>query len=215
MKNIFDGSISTCSFFAFVTLAIYRTAFLNLDYIFDSWKECTSEANCEVNDWARIVLSLNALRLFGEFEMVRKIIFCFYVIVPNYFAIIQLTVLFVYTYAIWGCMSFGGTFKYLHNYDMGQANFNSMSDSIITLIQLYVGEAWNGVMLAAVDSVGSNAYPFFFSYVLISTMLLTNLLVGVIISGFGITVAVQKHAVCIYIMMHFFHFILNWVYYTT
>ena len=44
---------------------------------------------------------------------------------------------------------------------MGQANFNSMSDSIITLIQLYVGEAWNGVMLAAVDSVGSNAYPFF------------------------------------------------------
>ena len=83
VKNIFDGSISTCSFFAFVTLAIYRTAFLNLDYIFDSWKECTSEANCEVNDWARIVLSLNALRLFGEFEMVRKIIFCFYVIITK------------------------------------------------------------------------------------------------------------------------------------
>ena len=62
---------------------------------------------------------------------------------------------------LWGCMSFGGTFKYLHNYDMGQANFNSMSDSIITLIQLYVGEAWNGVMLAAVDSVGRTHIHFF------------------------------------------------------
>ena len=76
---------------------------------------------------------------------------------------------------------------------MGQANFNSMTDSIITLIQLYVGEAWNSVMLAAFDSIGSGAYPFFFSYVIISTLLLTNLLVGVIINGFKETVKVQKH----------------------
>ena len=100
--------------------------------------------------------------------------------------------LLVYSYAVWGCMAFGGTFKYLHNYDMPQANFNSMTDSIITLAQLYVGEAWNGVMVAAVESVGSTAYAFFFSYAVITTMLLTNMLVGVIINGYGETVAVQK-----------------------
>ena len=50
-------------------------------------------------------------------------------------------------------------------------------------------------MSAAVASIGSGAYPFFFSYVLITTMLLTNLLVGVIISGYGETVAVRKYAV--------------------
>ena len=48
-------------------------------------------------------------------------------------------------------------------------------------------------MLAAFDSIGSGAYPFFFSYVIISTLLLTNLLVGVIINGFKETVNVQKH----------------------
>ena len=109
-----------------------------------------------------------------------------------------MTILLVYSYAVWGCMAFGGSFKYLHNYDMPQANFNSMTDSIITLAQLYVGEAWNGVMVAAVESVGSSAYVFFFSYVVITTMLLTNMLVGIIINGYGETVAVQKYAVGIF-----------------
>ena len=53
-------------------------------------------------------------------------------------------------------------------------------------------------MVAAVESVGSSAYVFFFSYVVITTMLLTNMLVGVIINGYGETVAVQKHAVGIF-----------------
>lgn len=119
-----------------------------------------------------------------------------------------MTILLVYSYAVWGCMAFGGTFKYLHNYDMPQANFNSMTDSIITLAQLYIGEAWNGVMVAAVESVGSTAYAFFFSYVVITTMLLTNMLVGVIINGYGETVAVQKHAVGflkLYVLFHVGH----------
>lgn len=119
-----------------------------------------------------------------------------------------MTILLVYSYAVWGCMAFGGTFKYLHNYDMPQANFNSMTDSIITLAQLYIGEAWNGVMVAAVESVGSTAYAFFFSYVVITTMLLTNMLVGVIINGYGETVAVQKHAVGfskLYVLSHVGH----------
>ena len=193
VKNKVDGFVVVFSFAFLIILATHRLIVLNTGYVFEPWKECSSAANCEVNDWARVIVSLNMLRLFGEFEMVKKIVFCFYVIVPNYFTIIQLTVLLIYSYAVYGCIAFGGTFKYLHNYDMGQANFNSMTDSIITLIQLYVGEAWNSVMLAAFDSIGSGAYPFFFSYVIISTLLLTNLLVGVIINGFKETVNVQKH----------------------
>ena len=91
-------------------------------------------------------------------------------------------------------MEFGGTFKYLNNYDIPQANFNSMLDSLFTLIQLFVGEAWNTVMLAAIDSMGKSALLFFVSYVVITTLLLTNLLMGVIISGYGNIVEIQNDA---------------------
>lgn len=80
----------------------------------------------------------------------------------------------MYSFAVWGCISFGGTFKYLNNYDIPQANFNSMLDSILTLFQLFVGEAWNSVMGAAIDSDSGNALLYFVAYILITTLLLTN-----------------------------------------
>ena len=115
-------------------------------------------------------------------------------IIPNYFDIITLTVLMMYSFAVWGCIEFGGTFKYLQNYEIPQANFNSMLDSFMTLFQLFVGEAWNSVMGGAISSLGTGALMYFMTYIIITTLLMTNLLMGVIISGYGSIVEIQKDA---------------------
>jgi Ca2+-binding EF-hand superfamily protein len=192
VKNRVDFGCVFASFIALNVLIISRSS--EGKPIFANWEQCTSEDNCEINDWARIILSLNCLRLFGLMKSVREIIFCFYVIIPNYLNIIVLTALMMYSFAVWGCISFGGTFKYLNNYDIPQANFNSMLDSILTLFQLFVGEAWNSVMGAAIDSDSGNALLYFVAYILITTLLLTNLLMGVIISGYGNITEIQNDA---------------------
>ena len=122
---------------------------------------------------------MNALRWFGVVKSVREIIYSFYVILPNYSDIMMVTFLVIYFYAVWGCIVFGGWFKYLNNYDLPQANFNSFLDAFTTLLQLFVGEAWNSVMMAGWSTAGENsATVFFLSYVILTTLLLTNLLVG-------------------------------------
>jgi hypothetical protein len=165
------------------------------EVLFSAWEVCETQDECNRNDWARLVLSLNALRWFGVVKSVREIIYSFYVILPNYSDIMMVTFLVIYFYAVWGCIVFGGWFKYLNNYDLPQANFNSFLDAFTTLLQLFVGEAWNSVMMAGWSTAGENsATVFFLSYVILTTLLLTNLLVGVIISGYGSVVEVQREA---------------------
>ena len=67
--------------------------------------------------------------------------------------------LLVYSYAVWGCMAFGGTFKYLHNYDMPQANFNSMTNSIIPWLNCILVKLGTESWLRPLK-VGSSAYAF-------------------------------------------------------
>jgi Ca2+-binding EF-hand superfamily protein len=192
VRNRLDVFISLLAFTMLVVVGSYRPSVGQP--LFHPWEACISVEECKPNDWTRIILTINAMRVFGIFSSVRKIVFCFYVIIPNYSSIIALTVLIIYIYAIAGCMMFGGTFKYLHGYDMGQANFNSMADSVFTLVQLFVGPAWNEVMGAGVNSIGPGAFGYFFSYTIMTTVLLTNLMMGVIISGYGQIVQLQKNA---------------------
>lgn len=95
-------------------------------------------------------------------------------ILPNYGGIIGLFGVVLYVYAVasiifvstdrvivnFGRGEGGGTktstFELIADYDsdMRLANFNSMFDALITLLQLFVGEAWDGVMIAASAAKG-------------------------------------------------------------
>ena len=55
-------------------------------------------------------------------------------------------------YGALGCLLFASDFKYNVDYELPDANFNSFLDSIMTLFQLFVGEAWNDVMEAAMNT---------------------------------------------------------------
>ena len=74
---------------------------------------------------------------------------------------------------------FCSDFKYNEDYILPDANFNSMLDSIMTLFQLFVGEAWNDVMEAAMNTGKTiPAVLYFVSYILMMTLLFTNLIIG-------------------------------------
>jgi Ca2+-binding EF-hand superfamily protein len=191
--NRLDLAIVSVTLLVFLLVLVTRSA-AGLK-VFKDWNDCVAPEDCAPNDWTRLILTLNSLRLFGVVKSVREIFYSFYVIIPNYSEMIVVACLLLYFYAVWGCILFGGWFKYLNNYDIPQANFNSMQDAVTTLLQLFVGEAWNSVMGAGFNTKGgSSASIYFISYVLLTTLLFTNLLVGVIISGYGQVREVQENA---------------------
>lgn len=95
-------------------------------------------------------------------------------------------------------MMFGGRFRFLtaDEYDMPNANFNSFLDGYTVLFQLFVGEAWNGILHAAIDTGGSDQGPwvvvYYFSYTMILTIVFSNLLIGVVISGYSAVYDLRK-----------------------
>ena len=191
-RNRLDLMCSVSSMIFFTYLSAYRLSY-NAN-IFVTWDACGLSDECKPNDWVRFILAINAFRLFGVISSVKKIIFCFYVIIPNYIHVVALTFLVIYSYAVVGCIMFGGTFKYLQANDLPQANFNSLFDSLTTLTQLFIGEAWNAIMGAAVTATGQTAYIYFYSYVTLTSLLLTNLMMGVIISGYTRIVNILEDA---------------------
>ena len=80
VKNRVDGAIFIC-ILSLIALAVYRLIVMKTGYLFEPWNNCTSANNCEANDWARVILALNTLRLFGQFEIVSDTL---YVYCPYY-----------------------------------------------------------------------------------------------------------------------------------
>ena len=68
-----------------------------------------------------------------------------------------------------------------------------MLDSLITLFQLFVGEAWNDILQAGLNTGKTvQALSYFVSYSILMTMLFTNLLIGIICSGYESISDVRK-----------------------
>jgi hypothetical protein len=145
------------------------------------------------NDWSRIVLALPLMRAFSTIRLLRDIVMGMITVIPSYVHVFTLLIIAFYFYGALGCLLFASDFKYQKNYDIPDANFNSMLDSIMTLFQLFVGEAWNSVMEAAMNTGKTiPAVLYFLSYILMMTLLFTNLIIGIICSGYEKIEMVRK-----------------------
>ena len=137
------------------------------------------------NDWSRLALAIPLLRMFSTIRRIRDTTMGLLTVLPSYTHVITLLLCVVYFYAVVGCFLFASEMKYNTNYHIPMSNFNSMLDSILTLFQLFVGAGWNGVLYAAMQTGKEfEALVFFISYTLLITLLFTNLIIGVICSGF-------------------------------
>ena len=138
------------------------------------------------NDWARLALAIPLLRAFSTVRIIRDIVMGMLTVFPSYLPVITLLVLLLYGYGVLGCLLFASDFKfYGDGYDIPDANFNSLGDALVTLFQLFVGEAWNDVLYAAMNTGKSfQAILYFISFILVITLLFTNLIIGIICSGY-------------------------------
>ena len=62
-------------------------------------------------------------------------------------------------------------------------SFNTFSDSMSTLIQLFVGEGWHEVMYANILATGFEFSYYFIFYIIMISLFVSNLLTSVILSS--------------------------------
>jgi len=74
-----------------------------------------------------------------------------------------------------------------------QGNFENLAQAMATLFQLFLGENWQDIMYAAIAVYHSFSVSIYFiSFVMIVTIIFTNLFVGLVLSTFN--VHYEKHA---------------------
>lgn len=90
------------------------------------------------------------------------------------------------------------------------ANFETFGVSFITLIRMMTGESWNGIMhecalfppfcTPGLDCGGRTAYPFFISFQVVTSFLISNLVVAVVINQYVLTL-VKIHSGVLHCLM--------------
>ena len=166
----------------------------NNTWWFNDWIEPAIASNTgQSNDWTRLILAVPLLRAFSTIRLIRDIVMGMMTVFPQYLHVFTLLGVVFYFYAALGCLLFASDFKYNQSYEIPDANFNSMLDSLITLFQLFVGEAWNDILQAGLNTGKTvQALSYFVSYSILMTMLFTNLLIGIICSGYESISDVRK-----------------------
>lgn len=191
-KNRFDFRVSSVAVTLLVVallqaLLLPEVGTVQMDH--NGTTSSSSDKFVGLHPWNRIVVSVEASRIFSSVERVRVIWFSVVSILPKYSDIFVLGLFAMYCFACIGCWLLAGSFRFMDEsaYEIQQANFNSMLDALTTLFQLFIGEAWNDVKQAAVDSKnGGFVEIFFLAYVLCMTTLFANLIAGVILSSFSV-----------------------------
>ena len=142
----------------------------------------------DLRGWNRVTLALPGFRLFSAVNTVRVTWFCMLAILPQIASTFILLLMSFFAFACLGCWQMAGAFHFLGTeaYELPQANFNSMLDSLTTLFQLFIGEAWNSVAEAAVATEGGFIHLYFLAFILCMSVLFFNIIAGVILSSFDV-----------------------------
>ena len=106
-------------------------------------------------------------------------------ILPRFSHVLSVVLLLFYVWATAGVMLFGGQLSHVGDAAAPSlANFNSLLGAAATLFQLLVGSNWYEVMFEVRDKVGTLSVPYFVSWVVLCTVLVANLVVGIIVSAY-------------------------------
>merc|ERR1712228_807913 len=130
----------------------------------------------------RIVMVIPLLRLFTLIKTTRSAVYIITRVIPRFASLLILLAMLFYIYAVIGVWLIGNQLSLLLN--TPQFTFATFADSLITLFQLTVGEGWHDIMYSTVYAKNSllTTTWYFLSFVLIITLIFTNLFVGLVIS---------------------------------
>ncbi|KAL1515618.1 hypothetical protein AB1Y20_002237 [Prymnesium parvum] len=154
------------------TLAVFVTTYL-LD---DEWG----------NDARRLGLVLPTVRLFFVLHTARRVVFAMVPLRTYIGSALFLVLIIMWVYAIVGVTMFEGELASVADpaHRVRLTCFDSIPSAMLTLAQILNGEAWNEVMYAVINAHHSIYWlSYFVSFVIIETLMLTNLLVGVVLDS--------------------------------
>lgn len=174
--NRFDfGTCATC------------VAILTLKFVTDGTLQFSAWTTAKPNDAFRLSIVISTFRIFSSVKSIFLVVASLVVIAIELRHVVIIMVLLSYSYACVGCALFAGQFKYLLDYRIPNANFNSFLDATAVLFQLSIGVGWVDVMGAAeaTSQVLGVVSVYFISYIFIMSILLYQLLAGVIINGYS------------------------------
>lgn len=122
----------------------------------------------------RILRTLRALRLISQLERLRVIVQAIIVSIPNVaWASVLLLVIF-YIFAIMGTTLFAADF-----YDW----FGTIGKSMYTLFQVMTLESWSMGIARPVIAIHPFAWMYFVSFILVSSFIVMNVIVGVVVNA--------------------------------
>jgi hypothetical protein len=136
------------------------------------------------SDVYRFTLSIPLVRIFSLVKRTRKLIFTLYQVLPSFLSLFALLLLTMYIYGIYGMLLFSQKFDTILQDRAPDAHFDSLGGSMLALFQLFVGTHWQQVMYASIMATSWSVTWYFVTYVVIVTLLFSNLFVGVILAIF-------------------------------
>lgn len=91
------------------------------------------------------------------------------------FPVLALLLVVFLEYGIVGVTFFSDKFASVLQGEAPRGNFNSLSRSLLTLFQMFIGESWEQIMYAGINVTSWSAAYFFLSFIFIVTLLFGNL----------------------------------------
>lgn len=122
----------------------------------------------------RIFRVLRVLRTVSTIPSLRRVVTALFMAIPTITSVILLMSIIFYVYAVIG------TFFYA---DIEPEFFGDLGLSLITLFQVFTLESWASGIFRPVFSVEPWSWLYFISFIVVSTFLMINLIVGEIVNN--------------------------------
>ncbi len=152
------------------------------DYFRDAWNVidtvivaiCLVPAGSNAAAIFRLIRVLRVLRLVTALPKLQLVVTALIKSIPSMTSVVALLGLHFYIFSVLGVFVFGPT---------DPENFGSLGVTVLSLFQVLTLEGWVDLMKAQMVAHPVGAVLYFISFIVLGTMIILNLLIGVVVNG--------------------------------
>eukprot|EP01083_Nonionella_stella_P235708 828482_1 len=130
-------------------------------------------------------IQLYLFRLFTLVTDNQRLFALIFAILPHTINILAFLFIFMFFYARIGCTLFANKTDYVISAvysTVSNANFNTLGSSILTLMQLMIGEGWHEIMYLHMIATRVEYCAYFVVYIVVVTLIISNIFIGLFLS---------------------------------
>ena len=137
---------------------------------------------------SRIFLCFRILRLMRNLEYIRVISFIMKKTFLSFISILIILLIIILIYSIFGLQIFGNSFKNTKNWNEQQFSFNTIEESIISVLGIITLDDWFGILITSTENKVNivKSLVFLISLIFIGNFIILNLFVTIMLYGFEV-----------------------------